>query len=260
MSTIIKIVNLLAYIFLLGANVYSGFVDDKDDSPYHSGHNSFITPAPFAFSIWGVIHFLLGGFVVYQFFSSATEAVVDGISWHFLAIAVWNFFWLFSWQNGYLLFAWIFILLTSTQISFVYYTIKYKYPSQNINDTLWIHTPFSLYHSWIIVLAVISTFVTFLPDKTSHDDEPDLLTKILVIIGLLFLEATAVSYVEKFKADVAGAIVITWSLYGIAAEQTDPWIHWTALVLAIISNIHIIVPFVKKYYFGSREENTRLLG
>ncbi|CAG8689866.1 383_t:CDS:1, partial [Acaulospora colombiana] len=183
-----------------------------------------------------------------------TEAVVDGISWHFLGIAVWNTFWLFLWQTGYLFFAWIFILFTSAQISYVYYTIKYKYPSQNLNDTIWIHAPFSLYHAWILVLIVISTFVTFLPDKKSPDEEPNLLTRTLAVLALFFLETISITYIEKLKGDVTGAIVITWSLYGIAAEQLDPWIRWTAFVFAIISNIYILVPFVKRYYFGSREE------
>jgi len=84
--------------------------------------------------------------------------------------------------------------------------------------------------------------------------------KIFVVIGLLVLESTAVTYVEALKGDIAGALVIDWALYGIAVEQQDPVIHWTALVLAVITSLHILRPLYKKYIKGSNEETAPLLG
>jgi len=90
----IKISNLLVYVFLLGANVYSGLGPENEDSPYHDAHPTYISPAPFVFGVWGLIHFLLGGFVIYQFFGSAEELIVDGINWHFVGITLLNTLWL----------------------------------------------------------------------------------------------------------------------------------------------------------------------
>ncbi|RHZ72522.1 hypothetical protein Glove_242g145 [Diversispora epigaea] len=256
----LKIANLFAYLFLSGVNVYSGFFEDKEKSPYHNNYNTFITPAPFVFGVCGLIHFLLGGFVIYQFFDSATEAVVDGVRFHFISIALLNTIWLALLQENEPIWAWIVILATAFQVTYVYYVLKYKYQPQNINDIIWIHSPFSLYHAWIFVLCVISTFMAFSPKKENPDDKPNALVRIFVILGILILEGTVVNYVEKLKGDISGAIVITWALYGIACEQSDPWIHWTAQVLAFISTFHVLKPIVSKYYFGSREEQTRLLG
>jgi len=254
-----KIANLLAYIFLLGANVYSGLGPDKEDSPYRESHPTYITPAPFVFGVWGLIHFLLGGYVIYQFFASNPGIIEDSIGWHFVCIALLNSLWLALWQTDHLILSWITILITASQISYIYYAIKNSsHGDSSFNEIVWVHAPFSLYHAWIVVIAVISTFAAFLPDK-DDDKSPGILVKILVVLGLLFLEGTAIGYVEKFKGDIAGAIVIAWTLYGIFVEQQDPIIHWTALVLAIITTFHILRPLYRKYIKHESGESAPLL-
>ncbi|RIA85181.1 hypothetical protein C1645_741786 [Glomus cerebriforme] len=255
----IKVSNLLVYVFLLGANLYSGLGPDNDDSPYRENHPTYISPAPFVFGVWGIIHFLLGGFVIYQWFGPQ-ELILDGINWHFVGITLLNTLWLVLWQTDYLILAWITILITASQVSFVYRILKQnREGGANLNELIWIHAPFSLYHAWIFVIVVISTFAAFAPDK-KDDESPSVLIKILVVIGLLVLESTAIGYIEKFKGDIAGAVVIAWSLYGIAVEQSDPVIHWVALVLAILTSIHIFVPIVKKIRNRSSDETAPLLG
>jgi len=257
----IKISNLLVYVFLLGANVYSGLGPDNKDSPYHDTHPTYISPAPFVFGVWGIIHFLLGGFVIYQFFGSAEDLIVEGVNWHFVGITLLNTLWLALWQTDHLILAWITILFTMGQVTLVYRILSQYHGegSCSINERVWVHAPFSLYHAWIWVIAVISTFAAFAPDKVD-DEKPSLLMRILVFIGLFILESTAVTYVEALKGDIAGALVIAWALYGIAVEQADPVIHWSALVFAVITSFHILKPLYKKYIKGSNEETAPLLG
>lgn len=254
---LIKIVNVLTFAFLLGLNTYSGFF--VKDSPYHENHLTYITPAVFVYFIWVLIHFLLLGFVIFQFFPSANEVVVDGVHWHFLSLGLFNSIWIWLYSTDHTILALIPLFLLSGQVSYVYFTIKNRYPADSFWETLWIHAPFSLYHGWIFVLTIIGVFVAFSPEKVD-DEQPNVLTKIFVVLGLLFLEVTAASYIEKFKGDIAGSIVIAWSLYAIAVEQDDPVIHWSALVLAVFASIHILKPFVKRYILKSREEQAPLLG
>jgi len=255
---VIQIANVLAYVFLLGANVYT--VAGPDDSPYDDKHKTFITPAPFVFGIWGLIHFLFFGFVIYQFFSAARETVVDGIHWHFLTISLWNTLWLYLWASDHLILSWLVILVTGSQVSYVYYLVRNKYPAQGINDVLWIHAPFSLYHAWILVIIVVNTFAAFTPEAEG-DEKPSLVVKILVALGILFLQSTAVGYIELGKGDLAGSLVIAWALFGISVEQTSSaFIHWFALVFSILTAIYSLKPFVKKYFFASHEETAPLLG
>nr|CAG8486450.1 10633_t:CDS:2 [Entrophospora candida] len=142
------------------------------------------------------------------------------------------------------------------------YGLHNKFPAQGINDTLWIHAPFSLYHAWITFLFMLSLFAAFTPEKTDDDDDkqPKVYLKVLVFFALLTLQIIASNYIEKFKGDIAGALVIAGALYGIFAAQDDPFIHWTSLFFAICTSIHIVKPFVKKYFFGSSAEHAPLLG
>ncbi|CAG8800111.1 10385_t:CDS:1, partial [Racocetra fulgida] len=47
------------------------------------------------------------------------------------------------------------------------------------------------------------------------------------------------TYIEAGH-DISGALVIAWTLIGIFVEQEDLVIHWVALVLAVLSILHII--------------------
>lgn len=90
-----KVANIIVYVALLSGNLYATFGADKGtESPYHSKHQSYITPAPFTFYMWTVIHFLLGGMVVYQWF---TDKVHQATSWHFCVASVMNTAWLALW-------------------------------------------------------------------------------------------------------------------------------------------------------------------
>lgn len=186
--------------------------------------------------------------------------MVDGVRFHFISIALLNTIWLTLLQHNLPIWAWAVIFITAIQVSYIYYVLKYKYPPQNINDVIWIHAPFSLYHAWIFVLCVISVFIAFSPIKGTPDDEPSTLVRIFVILGMLIMEFKVMYYVIMSKGDISGAIVITWVLYGIALGQSDPWIHWAALVFAFISTLLSLTPIASKYYLGSREEQTPLLG
>jgi len=272
-----KILNLLAYIFLLTANVYSGLGPDKEDSPYSDSHDTYFTPASFVFAIWGVIHFLLGGLVIYQFFDRASETVVDGISWHFLCISAFSSLWVYLWQLNHLILAFITILIVFIQVSFVYRNLKLHFPSQGLNDTLWIHAPFSLYHAWVTVILFISFFAAFTPEKSDvdnnghgghdkdgdkdNDHQPTILVQILVFFGLSLLALTVFGYLYKAKGDITGSIVIAWSLYGIFVAQDDPFIHWSAFSYAILSTIYISYTLFRKYIKPrSGDETAPLLG
>jgi hypothetical protein len=254
----IKISNVLVYFLLLGSNIYSGLDPDNNESPYGDKHLTYISPAPFVFGVWGIIHFLLGGFVIYQWFGNQ-DLILDGINWHFVSISLLNLLWLALWQTDHLILAWITILFTSVQISLIYKILKQSRDDHNINELIWIHAPFSLYHAWIVVISFISIFAAFAPKE--EGSKPSIIVKIFAVIALLLLAKLAtIGYVYKSKGDVAGALVIAWTLYGIAVEQEDPVIHWTALVLAIISSIAIVVPIVRKFFHRNSGETAPLLG
>ncbi|CAG8815861.1 23657_t:CDS:1, partial [Gigaspora rosea] len=142
-------------------------------------------------------------------------------------------------EHDYLILATIVVLFISGQISFVYHVLqKASFIPRNWADKLFIHAPFSLYHAWIVVILVLSIFAAVTPEKT--DEGPILIVKIVVVIALFILKGLSIAYIEGFDSDIAGSIVIAWTLIGIFVEQQDPIIHWISLVLAILSIFHIV--------------------
>lgn len=44
--------------------------------------------------VWTLIHILLGGFVIYQWFDQAHEAAIHGVGWHFVISVLLSSAWL----------------------------------------------------------------------------------------------------------------------------------------------------------------------
>jgi len=259
----LKIVNVIVYIIFLGSNIYTVA---GPEPIYHSGKETYFTPASWAFLIWSLIHLLLLGYVVYQFFPNGKRTIIDGISWRFPLLAVLTSVYVNVWSRQHYVVAFIFALLVSSTVSHIYYVVKKHHAGSNINDELWIHLPFSLYHGFTTVLIVLSLFEAFGVNALTHP--AGVWTKLFVFIGLFFLEATSAAYAfSSGEGDIAGSIAITWSLFAIFVHQrSSAFIHWSALVFAIISLFWIVKSLLGYYRGGSSggilhdEERAPLVG
>lgn len=228
----LKIVNVVVYILFLGSNIYSVA---GPENIYHTGKETYFTPASWAFGIWSLIHLLLLGYVIYQFFPRGKRTIIDGISWRFPLLAVLTSIYVNVWVHQHYIVAFIFALLVSSTVSHIYYVVKKHHAGENINDELWIHLPFSLYHGFTTVLIILTAFEAF--GVNALVKPAGVWTKVFVFLGLLFLEATSAAYAfSNTEGDIAGSIAIAWSLFAIYVHQrSSAFIHWSALVFAIIS-------------------------
>ncbi|KAI9472210.1 MAG: hypothetical protein EXX96DRAFT_583270 [Benjaminiella poitrasii] len=253
-----KVANVVVYLFFLSATVYSIVSPYPDNGIAHQGQ-TYITPSYWIEYIWSLIHILLGGFVIYQWFEPAHDAAIHGVGWHFVISVLLNSASLALIKSGHYIIGFIFVLLTASSVSCVFYKLTKDYPTSSVWDKLFIHAPFSLWHGWIVFTAVITLFQAFTGLKP---DGPSVWIRILVILALFFLTSTAVGYVEykKQKGDITGALVIGLGLLAIFTNQHDSWIHWTALTLAIITLLYPARPYVFRLVGRSSEEHAPLLG
>jgi len=260
---LLKIVNILVYILFLGSNVYT--VAGPEEI-YRSGRETYFTPASYAFGIWTLIHLLLLGYVIYQFFPSGYNVIIEGVSWRFPLLAVLTSIYVNVWSRQHYVVAFIFALLVSSTVSHIYYVVKKHHAGQNINDELWVHLPFSLYHGFTTVLVILTAFEAFGVDKLAKP--PGVWTKIFVFLGLFFLEATSAAYAFSGpEGDIAASIAIAWSLFAIFQHQRNPFIHWSALAFSILSLFWILKSLYGLWTKGRRsggvlhdEERAPLVG
>jgi hypothetical protein len=96
-----------------------------------------------------------------------------------------------------------------------------------------------LYHGWTTVLVVISAFEAFGVNALTHP--PGIWTKVFVFLALFFLEGTAATYAfATTEGDLPAAVAIAWSLWAIFDHQKTSFIHWSALVFAILALVWVV--------------------
>ncbi|KAI0081998.1 hypothetical protein K474DRAFT_1655914 [Panus rudis PR-1116 ss-1] len=233
---LLKIVNVIAYFLFLGSNIYT--VAGPQDI-YLSGKETYITPAPWAFAIWSLIHLLLLGTVIYQFFDGGKQVIIDGISWRLPLLAVFNAIYVNLWARHHYIVAFVFSLFVSSTVTHIYYIVKKYHEPASTADEVFVHLPFSLYQGWTIVLVILTAFEAFGVDSQSH--RAGIWTKVFVFLALFFLEATAAAYAfSSPEGDLPASIAIAWSLWAIFANQrSSAFIHWSALAFAILALVWV---------------------
>ncbi|KAN0075444.1 hypothetical protein V8E55_011467 [Tylopilus felleus] len=243
-----KLLNVVVYFAFLGSNIYT--IAAPHDI-YYSGKETYITPAPWAFLIWTLIHLLLLGTIVYQFTAAGKRVIIDGISWRFALLALLNAIYVNLWARQHYIWAFVFALFVSSAVTHVYYIVKKQYTSSSAGDEIFVHLPFSLWHGWTTVLVILTAFEAF--GVNAIEKPAGVWTKVFVFLALFFLEGTAAAYAfTSIEGDLPASIAITWSLFAIFAHQTEPFSHWTSLVFAILSAL-----FVAKGIWGLYSKFTR---
>ncbi|KAE9408591.1 hypothetical protein BT96DRAFT_849216 [Gymnopus androsaceus JB14] len=252
---LLKVVNVIVYILFLGSNIYS--VAAPGDL-YFTGKPTYITPAPWAFLIWTVIHILLLGTIIYQFFPTGKRVIVDGISWRFPLLGVLNAIYVNLWAHHSYIAAFIFALFVSSAVTHIYYVVKKHHLVESVADELFIHLPFSLYHGWTTVLVILTAFEAF--GVNAFKEHAGVWTKVLVFLALFFLEATAATYAFSTpEGDLPAAIAISYSLFAVFAEQrSSAFIHWSALAFAILSLVWVLKGAYGLYVRSSGGSGIRL--
>jgi len=234
---LLKVANILTYFLFLGSNVYT--VAAPSDV-YYTGKETYITPAPWAFLIWSLIHLLLLGTIIYQFTAQGKAVIVDGVNWRLPLLGVLNAIYVNLWATKHYIVAFIFALLVSSTVTHIYYIVKKHHSAQSLTDELFVHLPFSLYHGWTTLLVVLTAFEAFGVDSRTH--KAGIWTKLFVFLALFFLEGTAATYAfSSPEGDLPASIAIAWSLWAIFARQTSSgFVHWSALAFAILALVWVL--------------------
>lgn len=244
----LKVVNVLAFIFLSSSNAYSMLGG-------HSGatKDTYFSPEQWIFSVWPLIHLMILGMMVYQFFEGGYHPIIEGVGWRFPLLCV-----LTSVYSGlvvsgnsnhhqktihvYAILAFVTMLLIAGVVSHIYRTLKVHHKSKSILDFALVHAPFSLYHGFVVVLVVVSAFNAF--GVNAHLHAPKIFTKAFVLAASVLLEATAAGYALTSDGDIMGAGVISFSLLAIFQHQTiahsGKFIHYSVLVFFIISLVAVL--------------------
>ncbi|KAI9208108.1 uncharacterized protein BJ171DRAFT_490254 [Polychytrium aggregatum] len=229
-----RIFNTLVYLFFFGNHLYSFIETGKQSGDFYGSHPTYITPAPWAYDIWALIHLLFGGFTIWQWLPGTEEIVHHGFAGWFAVAALLSSVWLNLWESDHLVLALFVLLLASGAVSVLYYHLTYLYPAESLIQSVFVHAPVSLWHGWLVFVFWINLLAIF---TTVNDNaDPSWIQVVIALFVIFQITGTAIAYTEyKSKhGDIAGAFAITWALAAVAANQHNGWIHYSSIVGVII--------------------------
>jgi hypothetical protein len=208
---------------------------------------TLITPAPYAFGIWGLIYLSLIGFVVYGARKSFREpdsgdpAVRIG-GW-FVATCLANCGWVLTWLNGYTALSLVLMLLLLFSLFRIVVLTDMELTDPPWRVIVFVWWPFCYYTGWIMValLANLSAFFVSLGKAFFVLNESRWVVGMLIIASVAYLVLTWKRNMREC------AFVGVWAFVAIAVADwhSAPPVAKIALALAWIL-------FVSSAYHGWR--------
>ncbi len=223
--------NILAYITLILFNFLANSlpIGGRSTGEISAMYTVLVTPASYAFSIWGLIYFLLAGFVILQAVPQwRNEQKIRQIGPWFIVNSALNCLWIVLWHHLYItssVFVMIAILLS---LIIIYLKIRDPREIQNLNmnvklrfalklDYFFVILPFSIYLGWISVASIVNISIGLSASNWNGWGVSESIWAI-VVLGVAFL--LALRMLHKFH-DKAFVLVVIWALIAIGMKQHD---------------------------------------
>lgn len=237
-TKIFTLLNLVFYFLTLGVNYLgsSGFFNGKSQGDISDEYTTLISPAPFTFSIWGVIYSLLLITLVYLFVKRKDPRIsklILLISPLFIVSSLCNMGWIvaFSYEqlgiSTLLIFGMLFSLLIIVERI---YKNRFEFPSTLAGLS------FTFYGSWVFIATIvnISLFLVQL-EWNGFGISDSIWTIVILLVAISFV----FFYLSRYK-NAAFPIPIAWAFFGIYSSymngRFDPALS-TAIQGVLISGI-----------------------
>ncbi|MEX0883495.1 MAG: hypothetical protein WDZ72_08490 [Cyclobacteriaceae bacterium] len=234
------VLNILSLLFTLYINFLGGTGIGLENSvgEISRDYATLITPAAYAFSIWGLIYFLLILFVIFQgygYFKNSTENSLSpsGI-WFFLA-NISNALWIFAWTGEHLLISVLVILFLLFTLIRLTILLKLEIWDAPIRVIVFVWWPICIYTGWIILATVLNISVWLesiglLEGTWSHEGWA---VSVIVLATLLY------SFLIRERNMREAAMVGIWGFIAIAVSQWDG--QFMVLLAALIGSFFLFI-------------------
>lgn len=182
-------------------------INNRSAGEISDAYPNLFAPAGPAFSIWGLIYLLLGGYVLYQFVKKdqKIEDLLQKINPLFIATSLANISWIFAWHYDYigisaLIIGILLILLIKTAD-----ILRTKQFTMLEKISIWV--PFSIYFGWITVASIANITVFLVSIGWNGFGIADFIwTSIILFVGALI----GILRMHKDK-NIAYGLVFVWA-------------------------------------------------
>lgn len=218
---------VLLVILLNVAYSYFGpyLINGRTTQEVSNQYYSLFTPAPFTFSIWGLIYF---SFIVYGIAqlmrSQQSKWIYDHLAGPMIFIQVMGIIWITAFSYEYMTTSLgvIVLMLIGGIVAFG----RAKRSMINPVYSRLITFPFSLFLGWISI-AVIANTAVYILSLGGRFNQADMVNYTELMLGVAFVLAMTVSLVFR---DWVYPAVIAWGMYGISVA--DQGINFSIVQMA----------------------------
>lgn len=245
MKRVLQYLNMLSLIIAVFVNYYINAkkAGTPSISEISSRYTTILTPAGYAFGIWGLIYIALFIFAVYQlldiFNKRIDNSFVNDIGWWFIIANLANATWVIAFthdQIGLSVVIMLIIFFSLLKIIFKTNMERWDAPVSIIGFLWW---PVSLYFGWINV-AIIANIAAWL--TASGWTGAPLNPTLWAILVLLVAGSVFIALIWK-RSMRESASVGVWGIIAIAVKnwQDNPAVAYTALAVALIIFINTAI-------------------
>ncbi len=217
-SDIRAYINLGALVVVLVVNILSNAlpINNMTQQELSAANPILLTPAPYVFSIWGLIYLALIAFAVYQALPRYREnPSVKAVGILFAVSCVFNVLWIFLWHYQHVGWSFIVMLLFLATLVIIYLRLGAVTAERSIYDRILVKFPFSLYLGWISAATLVNFNVWLYNIGWLGTGAGGAFFTILMVI-IAALLALAVFYLRQ---DYIYSAVFVWALIGIGVRH-----------------------------------------
>jgi len=236
-----------------------------DNATLSMKYQTLVTPAPYAFAIWGIIFTAQFIWTIGQCFPSyrSSDLVVKGVGYNYvfacLAQCAWTFCFGFEYMDLSLL-AMLSILLPLVRIVTTLSTI----PAETIGQYWLLKFPFEIHAGWIMAATLVNLNVVFVSYTASSN--------VQTWVGgfsLLIVVCVGVFYTARTTQVVVPCVLI-WASFAIGSELSKPrdqitatfserTIHHTKVAAEIIGTVlscAVVLELIHSRFFNKNKKRT----
>ena len=208
-NMLIKIFAVATYVAMVVVNFLANGlpINNRSTGAISDAYPNIFAPAGPAFSIWGLIYLLLGGYVLYQFVKKdeKIEEIFKKINPLFIVTSLANISWIFAWHYDYIGLS---VLIMATLL-FLLIKIADILRTEQFTalEKLFIWAPFSVYFGWITVASIANITIFLVSIGWNGFGIADFVwTSIILLVGALI----GILRMRKDK-NIAYGMVLVWA-------------------------------------------------
>ena len=239
-----QITIIIATVITIVANLFSGFITGKSVAAISDRFPVPVTPAGWAFSVWGIIYVGLIAYAIYQALpAQRTNPRLRRIGYLYLLGCVANVAWLFLWVNELITLSLVAMVVLLLSLITLYLRANMNRTNIDHAERWCVNIPFGIYMGWITVATIVNvTVVLYNLGWNGLGISPYIWTTILLVVGTVIALSVGIT-----RVDIAYMATVAWAYSAILAKNLPvPMITITAGVMIAILLLGIVLIAVRR--------------